>query len=163
MPLPIMLIISVLQTVAVSRLNILSGSADIVLLSIISWGVTEEDDSVFIWALAGGFFISLMTAMPTLAVFIAYLIIAGITWFIHKRLWQSPILAALLSTILGTSAKFVVDVIGLQFMGIGFRIITSIREIFAPNLILNLFFLFPTYLLMSDLTKWISHKEEYES
>jgi hypothetical protein len=162
MSFPVMLILSVLQTVAVSRLNILSGSADIILLSIISWGVTEEDNSIFIWALAGGLFISLMTAMPTIAVIIAYLIIAGITWLIHKKLWQSPILAALLSTILGSLAKFIVDVIGLQFMGISFKISTSIREILSPNLIMNLFFLFPTYLLISDLAKWISPKEENE-
>lgn len=160
---PVMLILSVLQTVAIGRLNILSGSADIVLLSIISWGVSEKDDSVFIWALAGGLFISLMTAMPTLAVLSAYLTVAGITWFLYKRLWQSPILAVFLSTTVGSLAKFIIDVIGLQFLGINFNISLGIKEIFVPNLILNLFFLFPVYLLISDLAKWISPKEEYES
>ena len=143
---PVMLILSVLQTVAVSRLNILSGSADIVLLSIIAWGV-----------------ISLMTAMPAIAVVIGYLIIALITWIIHKRIWQSPILAALLSVIIGSVAKFIVDIIGLQFIGVGFRLITGIREILAPNMIMNLFFIFPIYLLISDLANWIVPKEAHES
>ena len=160
---PVMLILSVLQTVAVSRLNILSGSADIVLLSIISWGISDRDNSVFIWAITGGLFISLMTAMPTPAVLTAYLTIAGITWLIQKKLWQSPILAVLLSVIIGSLAKFIIDVIGLQFMGISFKISLSLKEIFVPNLILNLFFLFPVYLLISDLANWISPKEEYES
>ncbi len=160
---PVMLILSVLQTVAVSRLNILSGSADIVLLSIISWGISDRDNSVFIWAITGGLFISLMTAMPTPAVLTAYLTIAGITWLIQKKLWQSPILAVLLSVIIGSLAKFIIDVIGLQFMGISFKISLSLTEIFVPNLILNLFFLFPVYLLISDLANWISPKEEYES
>ena len=160
---PVMLIFSVFQTVAVGRLNILSGSADIVLLSIISWGVSEKDTSVFVWALAGSMFISLMTAMPTPAVFIAYLAVAGITWFIHKGLWQSPILAVLLSTIIATLVKFLIDVIGLQFIGVNFGFLTAVIEILLPGLILNIFFLFPTYLVISDLSKWISPKEEYAS
>ena len=154
-----MLILSVLQTVAVSRLNILSGSADIILISIIAWGVTEEENNVFVFALIGGLFISLMTAMPAIAVLIGYLIIALISWVIHKRIWQSPILAALISMVLGTIAKFIVDVVGLQFIGVGFKLITSIKDILAPNLIMNLLLFFPIYLMISDLVKWISPKK----
>jgi hypothetical protein len=156
---PVMLILSVLQTVAVSRLNILSGSADIILISIIAWGVTEEENNVFVFALIGGLFISLMTAMPAIAVLIGYLIIALISWVIHKRIWQSPILAALISMVLGTIAKFIVDVVGLQFIGVGFKLITSIKDILAPNLIMNLLLFFPIYLMISDLVKWISPKK----
>ena len=162
MSFPVMLLLSVLQTVVVSRLNILSGSADIVLLSIIAWGVTEEDNNVFIWALAGGIFTSLMTAMPAIAVGLGYIVIAIITWLIHKRIWQSPIIAVLMSTIFGTLAKFLVDLIGLQFIGVGFRLFTGVREILAPSLIMNLFFLFPIYMMIGDLSKWISPKEDYE-
>ena len=159
---PVMLILSVVQTVAVSRLSILSGTADIILLSIITWGVIEEENNVFIFALAGGLFISLMTAMPAMTVVVGYVIIALITWLIHRRIWQSPILAALISTIIGTIIKFIVDVIGLQFMGVGFRLTIGIREILVPSMVMNLFFLFPTFTIISDLVKWISPKIDNE-
>ena len=53
---PILLILSVIQTVVVSRINIMSGSADIILLAIVSLGVTEKYRNVFIWALVGGIY-----------------------------------------------------------------------------------------------------------
>jgi hypothetical protein len=159
---PIMLILSIIQTVAVSRVKIMGGSADLVLLAIVSWGVSEEDQSVFFWALVGGIFISYISAMPASAVVTSYLVIAGITRVVQKGLWQSPILAILLSSFIGTIVKFVIDIIALKFMGIELTISTSIKMTLAPNLILNLFILFPVYLIMSDIANWISPKEGYE-
>ena len=159
---PIMLILSIIQTVAVSRVKIMGGSADLVLLAIVSWGVSEEDQSVFFWALVGGIFISYISAMPASAVVTSYLVIAGITRVVQKGLWQSPILAILLSSFIGTIVKFVIDIIALKFMGIELTISTSIKMTLAPNLILNLFILFPVYLIMSDIANWISLKEGYE-
>ena len=160
--LPIMLIFSVIQTVAVSRVKLMGGSADIILIAIVSWGISEEDRSVYFWALVGGIFISYISAMPAVAVILSYLVIAGIARVFQKGLWQAPILAGLLSSFIGTIAKFIIDIIALQFMGIELTLSTSIRMTLAPNLILNLFILFPIYLIMSDLAKWISPKEEYE-
>ena len=160
---PIMLILSVIQTVAASRVKFVGGSADLILLTIVSWGVSEENRSVFIWALVGGIFISFISAMPAVAVITSYLVIAGITRVFQKGLWQSPILAILLSSFIGTIAKFIIDIIALQFMGIKFTLSTSIRMTLMPNLILNLFILFPVYLIMDDLANWISSKEEYET
>jgi len=160
--LPIMLILSVIQTVAVSRVTLMSGSADLILLAIVSWGVSEEDSSVFVWALVGGIFITFISAMPTAAIITSYLVIAGITRVIQIGLWQAPILAILLSSFIGTIAKFIIDIIALQFMGIELTLSSSIRTTLVPNLILNLFILFPIYSIMSDLAKGISPKEEYE-
>ena len=160
--LPIMLVFSVIQTVAVSRIKLMGGSADIILLAIVSWGVSEEDNSVYFWALAGGIFISFISAMPTAAVITSYLFIAGITRIFQKALWQAPILAILLSAFVGTIAKFIIDLIALQFMGIELTLSTSIKMMLAPNLMLNLFIIFPIYLVMSDLAKRISPKEAYE-
>lgn len=160
---PVMLILSVLQSAAVSRLNVLSGNADIILLAIVSWGVASKNSSVFIWAISGGLFISIITTMPFFAVLIAYVAIAGITWLIIEKLWQSPILAVLFAMAAGTVVKFVIDMIGLQFLGVNFGLSVGITNVLLPNLILNLFFLFPVYLLISDLSKWIYPDEEYES
>ena len=159
---PIMLILSVIQTVVVSRINIMSGSADIILLAIVSLGVTEEYRNAFIWALVGGIFISFISAMPAAPVITTYLVVAGVTWIVHKGIWQSPILAVLLSSFIATIVKFIIDIIALQFMEINIDLLKTIKMTLAPNLILNLFLLFPIYTLMSDLAKWISPKEGYE-
>jgi hypothetical protein len=162
MSIPIMLIFSVIQTVAVSRITLMGGSADIILLAIVSWGISEEDSSVYFWALVGGIFISFISAMPTAAVITSYLVIAGISRVFQKVLWQAPILAILLSSFIGTIVKFTIDIIALQLMGIELTLFESIKMALAPNLILNLFILFPVYLIVSDLARRISPKEEYE-
>ena len=162
MSIPIMLIFSVIQTVAVSRITLMGGSADIILLAIVSWGISEEDSSVFSWALVGGIFISFISAMPTAAVITSYLVIAGISRVFKKVLWQAPILAILLSSFIGTIVKFTIDIIALQLMGIELTLFESIKMALAPNLILNIFILFPVYLIVSDLARRISPKEEYE-
>jgi len=162
MSIPIMLIFSVIQTVAVSRITLMGGSADIILLAIVSWGISEEDSSVFSWALVGGIFISFISAMPTAAVITSYLVIAGISRVFQKVLWQAPILAILLSSFIGTIVKFTIDIIALQLMGIELTLFESIKMALAPNLILNLFILFPIYMIVSDLARRISPKEEYE-
>ena len=162
MSIPIMLIYSVIQTVAVSRITLMGGSADIIHLAIVSWGISEEDSSVYFWALVGGIFISFISAMPTAAVITSYLVIAGISRVFQKVLWQAPILAILLSSFIGTIVKFTIDIIALQLMGIELTLFESIKMALAPNLILNLFILFPVYLIVSDLARRISPKEEYE-
>ena len=58
--------------------------------------------------------------------------------------------------------KFTIDIIALQLMGIELTLFESIKMALAPNLILNLFILFPVYLIVSDLARRISPKEEYE-
>jgi hypothetical protein len=158
--LPIMLILTVIQTVAISRIKLLGGAADIILLAIVSWGISKDDRSLFFWAIIGGILISFISAMPALAVISSYFIVAGITIAFQRRLWQSPILAVLLSSFIGTIVKYFIDIIALQFMGIELDFPMSIRMTLAPNLILNLFFLFPIYLLISDLANIISPKEK---
>ena len=160
---PIMLLLSVLQSVAFSRINLMGGSSDIILLAIVSLAVVEEENTVFIWALIGGFFISILSAMSVPAVIISYLLIALLSFMIHRYLWQSPILAILLSTALGTIVKYIVDIISLQFTGIQIPITTSVGNILLPNLILNLFFIFPTYIVFSDLVRWVLPKDDLDA
>lgn len=160
--LPIMLILTVIQTVVISRIKLIGGTADIILLAIVSWGISKDDRSLFVWAIIGGILISYISAMPALTVISSYFIVAGLTIFFKRRLWQSPILAVILSSFIGTIVKYFIDIIALQFMGIEFDFPMSFRMTLAPNLILNLFFLFPIYLFISDLVKFISPKEKYE-
>lgn len=157
---PVFLIMSVFQSVAISRITFLSGSADIILLAIISWVVADDEGNFIIWALVGGFFISILSAMPPLVVIIIYLSIAGIAKIISRIFWQSPILTIFISTAVSTIVKFLIEIIYLNFSDIAAPISISIRSILLPSALLNLFFVFPIYLLMSDLSSWTSPKEE---
>ena len=59
---PVMLIFSVLQMTAISRINLLNGSADLILLAIAAWAIREKNNNVYTWALIGGLMISISSA-----------------------------------------------------------------------------------------------------
>jgi len=53
--LPIFLILSALQTVAVSRIEIIGGSGDIVMLALIAWTIVDEDGNYLGWSISVAF------------------------------------------------------------------------------------------------------------
>lgn len=157
---PIFLILSVFQSVAVSRITFLSGSADIVLLAIVSWITVEDEGNYIVWAIIGGFFISILSAMPLAVTVLVYLAAALLTKLVHRLLWQSPILTIFLSTTLATVLKFFIEFIALKFMDIPSPFLISLGSILMPSLLLNIFLIFPVYIMMADIGNLISPKED---
>jgi len=159
---PVMFVLSVLQTTAISRLNLIHGSADLVLLAVAAWGVKEKGYNTFFWALVGGLFISIQTAMPFYIPVISYLFVALLARLMFGRIWQSPIIMLIVVVMAGTIIQQAVSILYLQVTGFNVDILTSVQNITLPSLLLNFFFIFPMYVLMTDLRKWVLPEEEYE-
>ena len=157
---PLFLFLSVFQSVVVSRIRILSGTADIVILAIISWAIIDEESNHLVWAIIGGFFISILSALPISSTFLIYISAALIAKLIGRILWQSPLLALLASTGIATIIKFFIELFTIQLMDIPAPFGLSVGAILLPAFILNIFFAFPIYVLMADISNWISPKDE---
>ncbi|MBM3137873.1 MAG: hypothetical protein FJZ98_06765 [Chloroflexi bacterium] len=158
---PVMLVLSVLQMTAISRINLLNGSADLILLTIAAWGVREKNSNVFIWALVGGLIISIATAMPSFSPLAPYLFTSIIARLLSKRLWQAPILALIITAFSGTIFQHFFYIILLQISGIPLDFPESVGNVTIPSLLLNFFFLFPIYVIMGDISKWVTPEELY--
>lgn len=159
---PVMLIFSVLQSTAVSRIQLLSGSADIVLLAIAAWAVKEKGYKAFVWALIGGLFIALITAMPLYIPILSYTFVALLAKILIGRIWQAPIIMLVIVMIAGTLFQHAISIIHLQTSGSQMFFMTAVKEITLPSLLLNFFFVFPMYVLMDDLRHWVLPEEDYE-
>ena len=159
---PVMMILSVLQSTAISRLNLLSGSADIVLLAIAAWGVKEKGYNAFLWALIGGLFTALITAMPLYIPIISYTFVALTAKLLYSRIWQSPIIMLIIIMVTGTFFQHGLSIIYLQTTGTDMLFMTAFRQITLPSLLLNFFFIFPMYVFISDLRRWVLPEEDYE-
>ncbi len=159
---PVMLILSVLQSTAISRITLINGSADLVLLAVAAWGVKEKGYNAFVWALVGGLFISVITAMPFYIPVITYLCVALFAKILFGRIWQSPIFMLIAVVFAGTLIEHLLSVFYLQVNGVEAGLLTSLQNFTLPSLLLNFFFLFPMYVLISDLRKWVLPGEEYE-
>ncbi|MCJ7518145.1 MAG: hypothetical protein MUO42_00530 [Anaerolineaceae bacterium] len=159
---PVMLVLSVLQMTAVSRIVLLNGTADLVLLAVAAWGVRERGRNVFIWAFIGGLLISFTTSMPLFTPIVPYMFIALFARLFQNRLWQAPILSLIAVVFIGTLFQHIFNIIILQLNGVNIGLLESLQKVTLPSLLLNFFFLFPIYVLISDLGKWAYPEDNYE-
>jgi len=159
---PVMLILSVLQITAVSRIVLFNGTADLVLLAVAAWGVRERGKNVFLWAFIGGLLISFTSAMPLFTPIVPYMFIALIARLFQDRLWQAPILSLIIVVFAGTLFQHIFNIVVLQLNSVNLGFIESIQKVTLPSLLLNFFFLFPIYVLISDIGKWVFPEENYE-
>ena len=159
---PVMLVLSVLQITAISRIVLFNGTADLVLLAVAAWGVRERGKNVFLWAFIGGLLISFTTAMPLFTPIVPYMFIALIARLFQDRLWQAPILSLIIVVLIGTLFQHVFNIVVLQFNGVNIGFLESLQKVTLPSLLLNFFFLFPIYVLISDIGKWVFPEESYE-
>ena len=159
---PVMLVLTILQITAVSRIVLFNGTADLVLLAVAAWGVRERGKNVFLWAFIGGLLISFTSAMPLFTPIIPYMVIALIARIFQDRLWQAPILSLIIVVFAGTLFQHIFNIVLIQLNGVNLGFIESIQSVTLPSLLLNFFFLFPVYILISDIGKWVFPEENYE-
>ncbi len=159
---PVMLVLTILQITAVSRIVLFNGTADLVLLAVAAWGVRERGKNVFLWAFIGGLLISFTSAMPLFTPIIPYMVIALIARIFQDRLWQAPILSLIIVVFAGTLFQHIFNIVLIQLDGVNLGFIESIQTVTLPSLLLNFFFLFPIYVLISDIGKWVFPEENYE-
>jgi len=159
---PVLLILSVFQISVISRIQLINGSADIILLAVATWGIKDKNKSVFFWALMGGLFISITSSMPLLTPIFPYLIIAVMTQLFQTRIWQAPIISVIIVVIMGTIIQHVYNLFVLLIDGLELDWISALQVVTLPTIFLNLLLLFPVYFLMNDLRKWITREEIYD-
>jgi cell shape-determining protein MreD len=159
---PVMFLLSVLQSTAISRIMLLNGTADLILLAVAAWGVKERGYNGFLWALVGGLFMSIQTAMPFYVPVISYLFVAVLAKMMFRRIWQSPIIMLIIVVLAGTIFSQGISLLYLQISGFNVNFLECIRSISLPTMLLNFFFIFPMYVAMTDLREWIMPEEEYE-
>ena len=140
---PVMFVLSVLQSTAISRITLINGSADLVLLTVAAWGVKERGFNAFVWALVGGLFISISSAMPFYIPILTYLLVALMAKVLFGRIWQSPIFMLILIVFVGTIFEHFMSIFYLQINGANAGVVESLRDFTLPSLLLNFFFLFP--------------------
>ena len=149
--LPIFAILVMLQSVLVSRVPLLFGTADVVMLTITAWALHDRVTTAWFWALVGGLMVSLVSGVPGFIPLVGYLILTGIARFLRKSIWQTPILTMLLASFLGTLVTHGLTVAALQFEGIGMPLQTVINQVTLPSALLNLLLALPVYALVNDL------------
>jgi rod shape-determining protein MreD len=152
---PVLMILIMVQMIIIGNLPLIHGTADLILLVVISWSLQERANSAWWMAGFGGLVMDYISAMPFGAFMISYLAIVGLARLLQNRVWQTPILSLIFTTVIGTmfSAGFSYGLLFLQ--GIPLPLLESLTQVILPGLLLNLLLVLPVYLIVSDLASWI--------
>jgi hypothetical protein len=147
----VLLLAVILQTTAFSRLPMLYGIPDIVMLVVLAWFLDEHVRHGWEWVVMAGIMVSFVSALPLFLPLWGYLGIAILCYFLKNRIWQTPIMAMLASTLIGTVLMQTASIFALQITGVDIPLQESLRLIILPSILWNLLLAIPVYSLVKEL------------
>ena len=151
---PVLLLLTILQTTIASRLPLLLGTADLVLVALVAWALQERVKNAWVWTLIGGVMISFLSALPMYTPLIGYLIITGIARLLQRRVWQTPLLVMFLTTLLGTVITQGLSILVLMASQTPINVFQALQLVMLPSILLNLVLAIPIRAIMVDLAQW---------
>jgi hypothetical protein len=156
---PVLILTLVIQTTAFSRLPLLYGTADIVLLVILAWMLNERVKHSWEWVVMAGLMVSYVSALPLFLPFAGYILAASLAYWLKRRIWQTPVLAMLFSTFLGTIVMQSLSLIVLKLLGSDISTPVGYSLVILPSALWNLILAVPVYTLVGELAAWVYPKE----
>lgn len=153
--LPILGIALMVQTGIISRINLLSGSADLILAILVTWSIQERVKTAWHWAFFGGVMVGYISGLPWFIPLSGYLMVVGIGRLLHRRVWQAVLLETFVIIFIGTFGIQFLNVGYLVIMGGSFQLGEVISLIILPSTLLNLILVIPVYFLIKNLALWL--------
>lgn len=152
---PILALVVIIQTTIVARLQLLSGSADLMLVVLAAWALQEQVDTAWHWAILGGLMMGFVSGVPFLATITGYLAVVGLARLILKRVWEIPILAMFFVTFIGTFLFQTIVYISLLLSGNPIQVNDAFSLIVLPSVLLNLLIALPISTIMREFSLWM--------
>jgi cell shape-determining protein MreD len=160
--LPIFAIAAFLQVSVFSKIRLLNGAVNLVMLCLIVWSINSSTKYSWIMAVWSGLLMSFVSAMPIKSYMWFNLGIWGLIWFIKKRVWQMPMILTLFVTIVGTLLEALLTLGLLTLQGANLDYLLSLNRVIVPSLIMNLLFTIPVYAFLNDVINTIYINEVAE-
>lgn len=156
---PVILLVLVLQSAVVSRLTLLSGFGDLLLLLLAGLSLHKNAHAAWQWGVIGGLSMGLISGAPFLSVLAGYLGVVGLARLVQRRVWESPLLAMFLVTFAGTLLVHGSTFIGLWLSGTALPVEATFSLVTLPSLFINMILAVPVFTLVRDLANWLFYVE----
>ena len=157
---PVLVLTVILQTSIASRVMLLSGNADLVLLVVVAWGLQEHARAAWIWGVAAGLLVGLVSGIPWYIYFIGYLSVVGLARLLVHRIWQAPLLVMFAVTLIGTLELLMLMFLYRTFIQVPLDLSEVFLQIFLPSILLNLLLAIPVHALIRDLVNRLYQEKE---
>ena len=159
---PVILLAVTLQSAIVSRVNLLSGIADLPLVMLAAWAMQEEVETAWHWAIAAGVLVGFVSGLSWLVPVLSYLFVIALAQVLQRRVWQAPSLAMFSITFLGTIGLSFFSLVVLRFSGIALPVVDVFGLVTLPGILLNMLLAVPVFAVMRDLARWVYPALEVE-
>ena len=156
---PLFILLGIFQSAVVSRLPLLHGTADLILLVVIAWALQERVRTAWQWALIAGLVVGYISALNVIIPVAGYLLITALALLLRQRIWQIPVLAMLAVTFAGTLFVNIITALFLSIIGTPLPLFETLNLIILPSTILNLLLSIPVYALVKDFAEWLYPEE----
>jgi rod shape-determining protein MreD len=156
---PILILLLILQMVVGRDIHLIGGTADLILLWLICWGLHKQGKNVWFGAAFSGLILSIASEAPWYAYFLVFFFAAGFSRFFSKRFWQNPLIALFIVTFVCSLAEYIIVFIVLRFSGNNLVWATSLTHVIIPSVFLNLLLALPVYAIVHDMSRWVYPSE----
>jgi hypothetical protein len=152
---PILILLLIIQMTIGRNFHLVGGTANLVLLWIVCWGLHKQGKHVWYGAIFAGLIFSYSSAMPWYAVFIGFIFAAGASRFFSKRFWQNPLIALFLVSFISSLFMNLIEYIVLRVNGVLLAWQLSLTHVILPSIFLDLILALPVYALVHDMSHWV--------
>ena len=146
----------------VSRMQLLTGTADLMLVVLAAWALQEQVETAWHWAVLGGIMVAVISGVPFVATILGYLSVVGLARLVLKRVWELPIIAMFFVTFTGTLLFQTMTYLALVISGDTVPVGEAFSLIVLPSVLLNLLIAIPVSVIMKDLALWMYPLEGFK-
>jgi hypothetical protein len=157
---PVLVLTVILQTSIASRIILLSGNVDLVLLVVVAWGLQERARGAWIWGVAAGLLVGLVSGIPWYIYLVGYLSVVGLARLLVHRIWQAPLLVMFAVTLIGTLELLMLMFTYITLFEVPLALSEVFLQIFLPTILLNLLLAIPVHALIRDLANRLYQEKE---
>ena len=157
---PAVLILFMMQIGIFSNLTLLHGAPDVVLVAVIAWALNERVKTGWLWGVLAGVLVGFVSALPFVAVLAGYIAITGFARYLQRRVWQAPLLAMFMTTLLGTLVMAGIAIMNLSFESNSFSLQEAFSQIVLPTILMNLMISLPIHFIFIDFADWVYPLED---
>lgn len=144
-----------LQTAVLSRIILLSGSADLVLVLLAAWSLQERVQSAWLVGALAGLLVGSVSGAPWYLYLAAYLSVVGLARLLTRRIWQAPLLAMFAVTLTGTLILYLGTYMYRTLFESPLALGHLFSQVMLPGLLMNLLLAIAIHPLMRDLADWL--------
>lgn len=152
---PILGVLVVLQSSLISRIPLLLGTPDLMLLVITAWALQKRVETAWQWMVVGGILATISSALPLGVALLGYAFATGLALLLRRRIWQAPVLAMFLVVFTATIVFHGLSILALRLVGNPIPLTDALNLVTLPSLLLNLLLAAPVFYLIGDLANWL--------